>query len=201
MTLTEIEIWHSQEVEISNHPSCKGRRGKTWEETKKELNVSNLGITMTKKKTEYNALAQAMLEAKNHGIEQYVDSLIKLTKAEKGVTLLIDSQTEGSVAKIKKRLQEPDNVTRFNATSEIGDIFGAKAPKQVDLKHSMAAMSDEELQQGVDQSVKEIEQNGRVQCAVAGASNAGAAITSTIASAQSAVVVDTGEQAICPTDT
>ena len=201
MTLREIEIWHSQEVEVSNNPSTKGRRGKTWNETMTELNVSNKAITHTKKKSEYNAQTQAMLEQKQLGIEQYVDGLIKLTKAEKGVTLLIDSPTEGSVAKIKKRLQEPDNVTRMNAISEVGDIFGAKAPKQVDLKHSMAAMSDEEIQEGIDKSIKEIESDGRIQRTITGSLDAKTAITSTIAFAESSVDISAGEQAVCPTDT
>ena len=194
MTLKEIEIWHSQEVEISNHPSCKGRRGKTWEETAKELNVTNPTISRTKRKTEYNALAQAMLEKKNHGIEQYIDNLITLTKATRPI---IVRGAKGDASTVSN---EPENTVRFNATSEIGDIFGAKAPKQVDLKHSMGNMSDKQIQEGVDESIREIGSNGCIQHQIAGSQNTGAIITNTIACAESTVDVSVGEQGISPAD-
>lgn len=194
MTLKELEIWHSQEVEVSQSPAPgrKGRRGKTYKETTKELHVSDTTIKRVKKKTEYNVLAQAMLEKKRFGIEQYVDNLIALTQAQKGV---IVRGAKGEASTISK---EPENTVRFNATSEIGDIFGAKAPKQVDLKHSMAAMGDEEIQVGIDRSVKEIEQNGRIQHQVTGAHDALATITTTIAREESTVDVGAGEQTACP---
>ena len=194
MTLKELEIWYSQEVEISQCPSIRGRRGKTWDETKKELHVTELSIAKTKKKPEYNALAQAMLEQKNHGIEQYIDNLIELTKAKKGVLV------KGAIGKASTISEQPENTVRFNATSEIGDIFGAKAPKQVDLVHSMAAMSDKEIQDEVDNSIEVIGENGRIQHKITGSLNAGAIITNSIACEESTVDVGAREQAACPAD-
>jgi hypothetical protein len=180
MTLKELEIWHSQEVAISNCPSCKGRRGKTYKETMKDLNVTATTISRTKKKKDYNALAQARLEQNNHTINEYVDDLIRKTKAQKGVTV----KGEG-------RIMEDDNVTQMNAITEIGEIFGAKAPKQVDLKHSLAAMSDEELQNEIDKSVEEITENANTQRAITGSLGSGAVVTSTIVTEESTVAIDT----------
>lgn len=194
MTLKELEIWHSQEVQISQHPSTKGRRGKTWEETMSELNVTDKSISNTKRKTEYNALAQAMLEQKSHGIEQYVDNLIALTKATKPIIV------RGAKNEASKVSNEPENTVRFNATSEIGDIFGAKAPKQVDLKHSMAAMGDDEIQDEIDKSIKEIEQNGRIQRAITSSFNAKAVVSTAIVDQKQTVDVVAREQATCPAD-
>ena len=159
-----------------------------------ELNVGNNAISKTKRKTEYNALAQAMLESKSHGIEQYIDNLIALTKATKPI-ILKGAKDEASTVS-----NEPENTVRFNATSEIGDIFGAKAPKQVDLKHSMAAMGDDELIDGINKSAKEIEQNGRIQRQITGNLDAGANITTQITCAEPGVDVGAGEQEPCPAD-
>ena len=194
LTLKELEIWHSQECEISSCPSRKGRRGKTWKETMSELHVTNSTISNTKNKKEYNALAQAMLESKNHGIEQYIEDLIALTKAKKPVII------KGATGEASTVSNEPENTVRFNATSEIGDIFGAKAPKQVDLKHSMAAMSDEELRREVDNSVKEISENGRIQHKITGAFDARAIVKNTVACEESAMAVSAGEQTACSAD-
>ena len=194
MTLKELEIWYSQEVEISKCPSIRGRRGKTWDETKKELHVTELSIAKTKKKTAYNILSQDMLEEKNFGIEQYIENLIKLTKAKKGVLV------KGAIGKASTISEQPENTVRFNAVSEIGDIFGAKAPKQIDLKHSMAAMSDKEIQDEVDNSIEEIGENGRIQHQITSSFDALTIVTNTVACEESTVDVGTGEQATCPTN-
>ena len=199
MTLKEFEIWHSQEVAISNHPYCKGRRGKTWEETKRELNVTDKTITNTKRKTEYNAATQAMLEELHFGVREYAEGLIRKTKATRGVNIRVEPKADGA-ARVVKRIQEPDNATQFNALSEIGDIFGAKAPKQVDLKHTMAAMGDDELRDAVNQSAQEIEGNGRIQHQLALPLDAAANITTKVACAEQGVDVVAGEQTACPAD-
>ena len=156
--------------------------------------MTELSIAKTKKKTEYNALAQAMLEQKNHGIEQYIDNLIELTKAKKGVLV------KGAIGKASTISEQPENTVRFNATSEIGDIFGAKAPKQIDLKHSMAAMSDKEIQDEVDNSIEEIGENGRIQHKITSSFDARTIITNTVACEESTVDVRAREQADCPTN-
>jgi hypothetical protein len=148
--------------------------------------VTESTIARTKKKTEYNAQSQAMLEQKNFGIEQYIDNLIALTGHKKGV------HTKKGIEFI------PEGTVRFNAVSEIGEIFGTKAPKQVDLKHSMAAMGDDELVEEINKSVQEINQDGRIQRKITGSLNAGALITTSIACEESTVDIGTGEQATCP---
>lgn len=192
LTLKELEIWHSQEVAISNQPFCKGRRGKTYEETREELNVTNKTIARTKQKTEYNALAQARLEQEGFQVGDYVKNLIRLTKATKGVSIRVEPKADGA-ARVTNRVQEPDNTTQFNAVSEIGDIFGAKAPKQVDLKHSMAAMSDDEIQDEIDKSVEEIEQNGRIQRSITGTLDAKTVVSTTIIGQKQTVAIVPGE--------
>lgn len=156
--------------------------------------MTELSIAKTKKKTAYNVLSQDMLEQKNFGIEQYVENLIELTKAKKGVLV------KGATGEASIISEQPENTVRFNAVSEIGDIFGAKAPKQVDLKHSMAAMSDEEIRNEIDNSVKDIGENGRIQRRITGTQSKGTVITNTIACKESAMAVGAIEQATCPAD-
>ena len=200
MTLKELEIWHSQEVEISQNPATFGRRGKTRKETMKELNVGEKAISRTKEKPDYNAATKAMFEQKcGNATEVYVDNIIALTKATKKVTVRVPA-SEGSEAMVFKRVEEPENTVRFNATCKIGDVLGVDAPKQMDLKHSMAAMSDDELRNELDHSVKEIEKNGRIRNHITGSVDARAIITSNITLEESGVAVGVGQQGACPTD-
>ena len=96
MTLKELEIWHSQEIQTSQNPSTRGRRGKTYKETAMELNVANKTIAQTKRKTEYNAQTQAMLEELHFGVRQYAEGLIRKTQATKGVNIRVEPQAEGA---------------------------------------------------------------------------------------------------------
>jgi len=168
-------------------------------ETMTELNVGTKAIARTKKKSTYNAQTQAFLENElDFSTKEYAKGLVELTKATKSVNIRVPSKVEGKIkgpAFVVERVEEPENNVRFNALSEIGDIFGAKAPKQVDLKHSMQALGDDELIEGFERSAREIEQNANTRRKITGSLDAGACITNATAFTGSEVAVESGEYA------
>lgn len=176
LNLTELEIMHSQEV-----------NGDTYPQTCEKLEVSRSKIARTKNKQAYRDLVIAALEQQGATAVTYAENLIKLMAAKKTIRI-----------KGGKTVEAEDNIVQFNATSEFGDILGVKAPKEFDLKHSMAAMSDNELGDAINESVEEL--NGPVQCSITGTPNAAAIVTNTIVGQEPAVVERTGEQAVGPTD-
>jgi len=199
MTLKELEIWHSQEIEMSTNPNAKKHRGKTFKETSEELRCSPNRIARTKRKSTYNSQTQAFLEGElDFSTKEYAKGLVELTKATKKVNIRVPSKVEGKIkgsAFVIERVEEPENNVRFNALVEIGDIFGAKAPKQIDLKHSMQALGDDELIEGYEQSAKEIEENANTRRKITGSLDAGACITNATAFAGSEVAVEPREHA------
>jgi cell division protein FtsI/penicillin-binding protein 2 len=178
MTEKELAIFYSQEVDMSEE--CEGRLGKTYDETARDLGVSGKTIARTKQKPEYNALQIARYEERDYELGSIADDMIALTKAT-----------------IK---DEPQNSVRFLAVNHIAEVFGVKSPKKVDLKHSMASMSDDELINAVDGSLKEIETNGRLKNQLTGSPNAEVVKTNTVPQQESAMACSTGEQAVSATD-
>ena len=166
----DLQIMHSQEVEHDTYP-----------ETMKKLDVGHATIARAKKKAAYRQLVIDSLAERKTTADTYADNLIELMKADKGINV------RGSLVKM------PDNIARFNANSEFGDILGVKAPKELDLKHTMAAMGDDELQDAVNSSVKEL--NGHIKRSIAGTLDAEAVVTNTIADERPELVERPGEQA------
>lgn len=169
---------HSQEVE-----------NKTYSDTCEDLGVSRDKIKRTKKKQAYRDLVIAAAAEQGVTAEYYVKKLIGLMDAQKTIRL-----------KGGNTLKAPDNIVQFNATSEFGDILGVKAPKEFDLKHSMAAMGDNELKEAIDDSVEELDGTGRIQNQITGSQNARIAVTHTVVGQQPAVAECAGEQAVSPAD-
>ena len=54
----------------------------------------------------------------------------------------------------------PDNVAKMAALKKIDDIYGDNAPKHIDLTSPYNDMSDEELMQELEDSVKRFEKIG-----------------------------------------
>jgi len=146
----------------------------TWEKTSEKVGVSQMTISRTKKKQAYRDIIIAALEQQGATPETFAEDLMRLMKAKKTIV----SKEEGV-------LTVNDNVTQFNAVQKFGDILGVDAPKEFDLKHSMASMSDEELQEAVDESKRNLD--GRIQHKVTSTSDAAAAITNTVAVERPAV--------------
>lgn len=176
LNLRDLEIMNSLEVEKNSH-----------KKTAEKVHVSTSTVTRTTKKRAYRDIVIASMEEQGATPETYAANIIKLMKAKK----LIVSKKEGIVT-------TDDNIVQFNATSEFGDILGVKAPKEFDLKHTMAAMSDEELQEAVNNSAKEL--NGHIQHSITGASHESSVIANTVANAEPRVVEQAREQAVRPTD-
>ncbi len=176
LNFVELNIMHSQEVLCETYP-----------QTCDKLDVSRSKIARTKKKPAYRDLVIAALEEQGATAVTYAKNLIKLMSAKKTI------RVKGGGG-----IEAEDNIVQFNATSEFGDILGVKAPKEFDLKHSMAAMSDSELGDAINDSVEEL--NGNVQHSITGTPNAAAIVTNTIISQEPAVVERSGEQAVSPAD-
>ena len=178
LNLTELGIMHSQEVE-----------NKTYPETCEDLGVSRDKIKRTKKKQAYRDLVIAALDQKGATADKYAEKIIELMEAQKTIRL------KGGTT-----VKSPDNIVQFNATSEFGDILGVKAPKEFDLKHSMAAMGDDELKEAINESVEELDGTGRIQNQITGPQNARIAVTNTVVGQQPAMAECAGEQAVSPAD-
>ncbi len=175
LTYRDLEIMHSQE--IAHH---------TRQQTADMLNVSVPTIARTKKKAAYRELVIAALEEKGVTASTVAQSLKDLMEANKHINV----RNEG--------LQEvSDNIVRFNATAKIGDIMGVDAPKEFDLKHTMAAMSDEELQDAVNASAKELI-HGNVQHSITGTPNANSIVANTTTNEEPAMAKHTREQTVRP---
>lgn len=159
--------------------------GDTIEQTCEKVGISRPTVHRTKKKKAYRDVAIAAAEQNEYTAETYAKNMIDLTKADKTII----SASAGV-------LDVPDNITRFNANSELGDVFGVKAPKQFDLKHSMAAMSDEELMDEIEHSAKELD--GRLQHNITGAPDAAANVTHQVAVQEPAVACESGKPPVGP---
>jgi len=160
----------------------------TRQQTADLLNVSVPTISRTKKKAAYRELVIAALDEKGVTAATVAESLKNLMEANKHINV----KNEG--------LQEvSDNIVRFNATAKIGDIMGVDAPKEFDLKHTMAAMGDEELQEAVNASARDL-LNGNVQHRITSTPNTENIVANTIANAESELVEQPREQAVRPAD-
>jgi len=163
LTLQDLEIMDSLEV-----------RHKTWDETQEAVGVSRFTIAQTRKKAAYRDLVIAALAQRQITVDTFAGNLADLMKARKEVVV----RDEGLV-------EVDDNVTRLNATLKFGDILGVDAPKDFNLKHSMATLSDDELQEAIDESKNELD--GRIKNRITGAPAAKAAITNTVISQEPAM--------------
>ncbi len=144
-------------------------------------------VELSKRKLEYREVVIAKLAEKKYCAETYAENMIAHTKADKVI-----------VSKDKGVLTVADNNTRLTADMELGDIFGVKAPKQVDLKHSMAAMSDDELLKEVQRSQEEFD--GRLQHSLTVSQDAGLIVTNQIALPEPDLVGAARQQTTTPAD-
>ncbi len=163
LKIKDLEIMQSQEVEH-----------KEYTETMAELGVTRNAIADAKKKPAYRELVIAALAEKQVTVDTFAQNLKDLMEAKKQINV----HDEGLI-------EVNDNTARVAATMKFGDILGVDAPKEFDLKHSMAAMSDDELRDAVDDSVKELD--GRIQNRVTGTPSAKAAVTNTVVAKEPAV--------------
>lgn len=114
----------------------------TLAETAEKMNLSESTIKRIKKKAAYNELAIMAMENK----ERFVDIWMDLVWDGAHATKIIHD-VEGDKEEV------PDHKTRFPYISKACDIYGVDAPKAVDVRHSVAGTSDEEL----DKDLKEAE--------------------------------------------
>jgi DNA-binding transcriptional MocR family regulator len=156
-------------------------------ETAKKLKISPSTVSRTKKKLAYRESLLASLAQREVTVDAVADNLKTLMTKKKVMNI-------GG-----KRTDVDDNIAQFNATAKVCDIMGVDAPKEFDLKHSMAAMGDDELRDAINQSAGELI-DGNVQNRITGTQNAGAIVTSTITNGQPAMVEQPREQTVRTTD-
>jgi len=144
-------------------------------------------VEKAKQKQEYRDVVIAAAEQEQYTAKTYAQNMVAHTKAIKR-----------TVSKKEGVFEDPDNLIRFNADKELGDVFGVKAPKKVDLKHTMAAMSDDELLEEIKRSAEGMD--ARSKRTIAGDENAGADVTHQFPLPGPGMVCPTGEQAAVPTD-
>lgn len=155
--------------------------------TAEKIGCSTKTVSRTKKKQAYRDLVINKLAEREYSPETYADNMIAHTKAKKTI-----------VSKDAGVFQVADNTTRLTADIELGEIYGVKAPKQIDLKHSMAAMSDEELREEVQKSQEEFD--GRLQHSLTVSPDAGLIVTNVLAVTEPDLVGAGREQATAAAD-
>jgi hypothetical protein len=175
LNLRDLEIMQSQEIDR-----------KTYEETMEEIGICRDTIARTKKKQAYRDIVIAALEQESVTAVTFAQNLKKLMDAKRTINI-------GG-----EEVVVDDNVTRFNAVKKHGDILGVDAPKTFDLKHSMAAMADDELQEAIDESIEDLD--GRLKNQVTGTPNAGVIATNKAPQPKSTVARRTGKPKARPTD-
>ena len=107
--------------------------GKTNVAIAKELDICTRTVQDTKKKSNYREIAIQALAKSEFGLDLHMGNLVELTKATK--TLV----SEGKV------FSDADNPVRLGASKELSSIYGIYAPKEVNVEHTIGAMSDNEL--------------------------------------------------------
>jgi len=122
LTYRDLQVFQYHEVE-----------GMTAQQTAEQLEISRKTVQRTKTKASYHELAQAALQEKGMTVQEYARKLIEKLDAKKGVNY-------GG-----ERIEEDDNVAQVAALKEVAGIYGVHAPKEIDLKHSLASASDEEV--------------------------------------------------------
>lgn len=118
-------------------------------DTARRIGCSKRVIQRVQRKQAYRDVTIAAAAEFGYDARVYAKNMVELTKAEKSVNI-------GG-----EELVRPENKVRLDANIKLGEVFGVAAPKQFDLQHSMSAMSDDELEAAVDESVENLD--GRVQ--------------------------------------
>lgn len=101
----------------------------TDEQTAEALGVSRQTIATVKRRESYNRLAQIALEDSGAGIEHWCEKIVDLGRSKK------------------------DQV-KLSATELALDVFGAKAPKEVDITHRFNALTDDELTMELENAIE-----------------------------------------------
>jgi DNA-binding CsgD family transcriptional regulator len=114
-------------------------------QTAEVLGTSERTIRHVEKKQAYRDVGIAAAGELGYDPKKYVKNVIELTEAEKIINI-------GG-----EEVRCPENKVRLEANTKLGDMFGMSAPKQFDLKHTMSAMSDEEIDAAVDESVEDLD--------------------------------------------
>ena len=122
LTMRDLTVFSKIEME-----------GKTLDQTAEEMNISRDTVKRTKKRGSYRDLVLDALEEKKFGVPEYVDKLIKLTKAKK--TLNCGGHD----------MEVEDNTTQMKAIEKIGKVYGDDSPTNIDITSSLASSRDEDL--------------------------------------------------------
>jgi hypothetical protein len=171
----DLEIVHSQLIEGDSNVV-----------TAEKVGCSERTVRRTKQKQAYRDLVIAQLAEIEYDAATYAKNMVAHTKAEKKIRF------NGEDEKV------PDTKHRLIADMKLGDVFGVEAPKEFDLKHSMAAMSDDELLQEIDKSTEEL--NGRFQHHLTGPPNAASTFTHQVIKQEPGVAGESGQQGDCTAD-
>ena len=108
-------------------------KGETVAQTAQRLEVTPARVANTMRKPAIRELVMAELNRRGYTAEKFADKLIELVEAERAIVIA------------NEIVNVPDNTTRDKAHDRWGKILGVEAPKQLDLRHSLAGASDAEL--------------------------------------------------------
>lgn len=115
--------------------------GKTGEEIAEKVGVSRKTVVNTKAKPAYRDLMIGALEVHKFGVNDIAKKLVSMTDAQKAINV------DGTLEIVE------DNTTQLGAVRKLCDIFGVDAPKELDIKATTAAMTNEELLSHLSQEI------------------------------------------------
>jgi len=156
---------------------------------RKTAEVMGIGVRTvlrTEQKKAYRDVAIKEMEEQGFPVKSYIEKMIGLTEAEKEINV------NGALAEVA------DNPIQLSATEALGDIYGLKAPKDLNLKHTMDAVGDDELEDALNKSAEEI--NGHDAHRLTGTPMSQAIVTHTTTQKQPDMVGKPGEQELSPPD-
>ena len=122
MTPRDLAVFRARKVD-----------GLSLKETAKKLGISKDLVVRAQRKPAYNQMAINALELNEMSIDAATKLLIDQTRAERTVF------SNGS------RITEADNSVRMAAVKELMSIFGAYAPKDINVNHEFSTASEAEL--------------------------------------------------------
>lgn len=124
--------------------------GKTIPQCAKEMDLSPRQLHLYKKQDDYRTMALAHLENSTlRGLDGTVSRLIKMLDAKKP---MIKKVTDENGFEQEQIVQVADNKTRMAAMQEVIKIYGLHAPKQSDVKVTVAFSSDADLYSQIEQA-------------------------------------------------
>jgi len=125
--------------------------GLSLEDAGKKVGISKATAYRITQRPAYHNLATDILEDQHGGLTKYIAKVDALTEFSKKVSVGIDKETG-----IEQFDEVPDGNIQTKNVHKILDIFGVEPPKEHDVRHTLASLSNEELIAEVEKTERKL---------------------------------------------